>query len=392
MKKIYKQISGALLMLTLILNITACSPESFTSPNEAGIPVVSDYEDCIRIDVNQETNYVTFSFQGQKGVMPIWIIDGKNYSSSFNMTKYYRKAGDYSVEVKIANSNGVSDRAITRNFHIDKTIMTGFGGFDPESNFNIWRTATISEPTFWYAPGWSQIADPAYSLVNGTYTVTLPEATSETWQAQMPIKTNIATDAGKNYDFSVILTSTIDHPNVTVKLVDATEDKIYYFEGKTPLVANEPVCFWKSNMPGLDIANLNLVFDFGGNAAEVEHFDIDKAEPLVAHIKAKHIAAVSVGHIRKRHLLAYSRQGETVFSEFFHIHRSLLPRKVLRIIFHPNWVFIRNSRLSLGPLLSQRFRSQHIVREISAKRITVEIHPAVQPRHQRLIRTKIDTG
>lgn len=47
MKKIYKQISGALLMLTLILNITACSPESFTSPNEAGIPVVSDYEDCI---------------------------------------------------------------------------------------------------------------------------------------------------------------------------------------------------------------------------------------------------------------------------------------------------------------------------------------------------------
>lgn len=180
MKKIYKQISGALLMLTLILNITACSPESFTSPNEAGIPVVSDYEDCIRIDVNQETNYVTFSFQGQKGVMPVWIIDGKNYSSSFNMTKYYRKAGDYSVEVKIANSNGVSDRAITRNFHIDKTIMTGFGGFDPESNFNIWRTATISEPTFWYAPGWSQIADPAYSLVNGTYTVTLPEATSET--------------------------------------------------------------------------------------------------------------------------------------------------------------------------------------------------------------------
>ena len=109
-------------MLTLILNITACSPESFTSPNEAGIPVVSDYEDCIRIDVNQETNYVTFSFQGQKGVMPVWIIDGKNYSSSFNMTKYYRKAGDYSVEVKIANSNGVSDRAITRNFHIDKTI------------------------------------------------------------------------------------------------------------------------------------------------------------------------------------------------------------------------------------------------------------------------------
>lgn len=67
MKKIYKQISGALLMLTLILNITACSPESFTSPNEAGIPVVSDYEDCIRIRRESGNQLCDFLFSGTKG-------------------------------------------------------------------------------------------------------------------------------------------------------------------------------------------------------------------------------------------------------------------------------------------------------------------------------------
>ncbi len=267
MKKIYKQFSEVWLAISVVLTIASCSPESFNSPSEAGIPVASDYEGSIHVDVNQETNYVTFSFEGETGVMPVWIIDGKSYSTAFHMTKYYRKAGDYSIEVKIANSNGVSDRAISKSFHIDKTIMTGFGGFDPESAFNIWKTATVDAPTFWYAPGWNQITDPAYSLVDGVYSITLPEATTDTWQAQMLTPTNIATDAEKHYDFSVILTSTTDHPHVTVKLVDGSDDGVFYLESKTALTANEPLCIWKSNMPGIDIANLKLVCDFGGNAA-----------------------------------------------------------------------------------------------------------------------------
>ena len=116
MKKIYIQICGMMLLFTLMISIAACSSESFTSPDEANIPIVSEYEDCILINVDQETNNVTFSFEGKTGVMPVWIIDGKSYSSTFSMTKYYRKAGDYSIEVKIANANGISDRAITKRF------------------------------------------------------------------------------------------------------------------------------------------------------------------------------------------------------------------------------------------------------------------------------------
>ena len=268
MKKIYSYIGGMLLMTAMAFSITACSPDDFTSPNEAGIPVASTYENTIQIDVDQETNWVTFTFNAQPGITPVWIFDGKTYSSSFSMKKYYRKAGDYSVDVKIANANGVSDGSISKTFRINKTIMNGFGGFVYESDFNMWTKATIAAPTFYYAPGWSAIADPAYTLENGTYTVKLSEATDDTWQAQMAMATNISTEATKNYDFSVILTASVAHSNVTVKLVDSTDDGNFYFEQKgIKLEANEPLCFWKSNMPGIDIANLKLVFDFGRNAA-----------------------------------------------------------------------------------------------------------------------------
>ena len=268
-KRLYSLVKGALFAL-LAWGFTACSPEEFDSPNEAGIPVAADYEDAVRIVVDQETNYANFYFDAKKGVTPVWIIDGKNYSSDFTMSKYYRKAGDYSVEVKVANANGVSDGSISKTFHIDKTKMTGFGGFVYDSEFNMWTKATVGDPEFYYAPGWSQIANPAYSLSDGAYVVTLPVATTDRWQAQMKLPTNISTSADKHYDFSVILTSTVNHPNVMIKLVDAADDGVFYCADEIPLTANEPVCFWKSDMEGLDIANLALVLDFGGNADNTE--------------------------------------------------------------------------------------------------------------------------
>lgn len=266
MKRIYSYL-GSLMLLAL--TFIACSPEEFASPNQAGIPIAADYENAVQIAVDQETNTAHFTFQSSDGVMPVWIINGEKYTSAFSVSQYYRKAGDYKVEVKIANANGVSDGSIYKTFHVDKTKMNGFAGFVYESEFNLWTKATIGIPVFYYAPGWAQIADPAYSLKNGAYTVTLPVATTDRWQAQMPLPTDITTSSANHYDFSVILTSTTAHPGVTVKLVNSKDDNNYYFEEKIKLEANEPVCFWKSNMPGLD-ANLKLVLDFGGNAENTE--------------------------------------------------------------------------------------------------------------------------
>lgn len=179
----------------------------------------------------------------------------------------YRKAGDYTVALQIRNRNGMSDGQITRTFHIDKTRISGFGGFKEDSEFNMWRKANISDPSFYYAPGWTQTNDPTCVKNGYDYSITLPSATSERWQAQMFLETDMATSADKTYDFSVILTSSTDHPAVMVKLVDASDDNVFYFAEEVELKAGEPKCFWKSDMAGLDISKLKLVFDFGGNAA-----------------------------------------------------------------------------------------------------------------------------
>lgn len=265
MKNIFRLSGGAIFVAALFL--TACSPEDFKEPDQNGIPLAADYENAVSVEVDQETNYAYFTFDAQgKGVMPVWIIDGNSYSTSFTASKYYRKAGDYSVEVKIANANGISDGSIRKTFHVDKTKMNGFGGFVYDSDFNLWKTADVAAPSFYYAPGWSQIADPSYSTTDDGYVLTLPSATTEQWQAQMLVGTNISTTSDKNYDFSVILTSTTDHPSVTVKLTDSNDDGVFYFAETVALTANEPVCFWKSDMPGIDIPSLKFVLDFGGNA------------------------------------------------------------------------------------------------------------------------------
>ena len=266
MRNIYEYLGGMMIAVTLSSGITSCTSESFEAPTEAGLPLISDYENNIVVEADQTTNNVTFSFTG-KGAMPVWIIDGKQYSTALSFTKYYRKAGNYSIEVKVSNYNGVSDASLTKTFTIDKTIMNGFGGYVYDSDFNLWKTANASKPTFWYAPGWSQIADPSYTIADDGYTVNLPEATTDQWQAQMLVNTEMSTVSSSNYDFSVILTSTTDHPGVTVKLTDPSNSEVFYFAEKIALTANEPVCFWKSDLAGKDISNLQFVFDFGGNAA-----------------------------------------------------------------------------------------------------------------------------
>lgn len=273
MKKIIRYISGMMLAGTLMIGAAACSPDDYPSVNEAGIPIVADYEEAIKVWVDQETNYAHFEFAGAQGVYPVWIIDGKNYSSSHNMEKYYRKAGDYTVEVKVANANGMGDGTITKTFHIDKTRLSGFGGFVYDGEFNMWKNATVELPTYYYAPGWAQIADPVYSLNGGAYSVNLPQATTDQWQAQMMLNTDIALESGKSYDGSIILTSNKDHSSITWKICEVGNDGniLYDSKNKIAVKAGEPVCVWFSDIPCENgIANVKVVFDFGGNAEKTE--------------------------------------------------------------------------------------------------------------------------
>ncbi len=140
----------------------------------------------------------------------------------------------------------------------------GFFGFDANSEFNMWKNVEYNM-FFWYAPGWNQIADPGFEANGNDYTVFLPEATTDQWQAQMAFKTtNISTTADKHYDFSCILNSDKDLNGVTVKLVMDGDDNVFYFTDRIDLKAGEDYIFWKSDMPGIDMERVNLFFDFGG--------------------------------------------------------------------------------------------------------------------------------
>ena len=139
-----------------------------------------------------------------------------------------------------------------------------FAGFDPNSDFNMWKNVDYNM-FFWYAPGWAQIADPGFVTNGNDYTISLPEATTDQWQAQVAFKTtNISTSADHNYDFSCILNSDKDLNGVTVKLVMDGDDNVFYFTDRIDLKAGQDYIFWKSDMPGIDMERVNLFFDFGG--------------------------------------------------------------------------------------------------------------------------------
>lgn len=268
MKNIFRYIAGTLFAG---LVMTACSPEEFEGA-DGNIPQVTDFADNFVVTVDQTTNYANFEFKSATGVSPVWIIDGESYSASYSFSKYYRKKGDYTVECKVKNANGMSDGVITKTFTIEKTKMNGFGGFVEDSDFNLFKGVTFSVASFYYAPGWGQIADPKYTYQNGAFVVTLPEATTDQWQAQMHVELDkaIALPADKTYDFSVILTSTTAHPGVTVKVQQKGDDNTFIDMQRVSLEANEPKCVWFSDVPGVDITDLKFALDFGGNAANTE--------------------------------------------------------------------------------------------------------------------------
>lgn len=259
------------------LMLSACSTEEFSGAN-GELPNASEFADNFKINVDQETNTANFSFEGANGITPVWVIDGA-YSSDFTLSKYYRKRGTYDVECFVKNRNGISKESIKKQFIVEKTKMNGFGGFVEDSDFNMFKGLSLPNnpgnnddpshnPAFWYAPGWSQIAAPDCSLSKGCYTVKLPEATSERWQAQMALTDlGISTSSDKHYDFSVILTSNLGHGGVKVKLCQTDDDNVILLDKDIKLEAGEPKCLFGSNLEGVDISNLKVVFDFGGNKA-----------------------------------------------------------------------------------------------------------------------------
>lgn len=434
------------------LAFTACTPDSFEGAN-GQIPSLDGVEPIIVVD--QEINQVTLTLPaGLKGVMPVWNIykDGSDKEKGDRNTingfkRIYATAGDYVVEMKLMNRNGISDGMKTYTFHVDNTIMsfekyttllcggvadaskewridnskqghlgcgptgttglewwsagpddkkdwgvyenrlkfgsdmsytyypgesgtmyvnhacwqifgnntsepaddyctpsteqtvefeyvvegddlyltfpahtqfpympnpetwdapkylvesmTGseinlvtdnggiawhciltsgaaavqFKGFKYDSEYNLWKSVDAAgafDFHYYYAPGWAQIADPGFAQNGNEYTFTLPEATTDQWQAQCPLKpvTPLHLSADKTYDFSCVISSDKDLPGVTVKLTDVNSGDNFVFVERVPVKAYEDYVFYVHDVNNLSAdADCELFFDFGGNPA-----------------------------------------------------------------------------------------------------------------------------
>ena len=140
-------------------------------------------------------------------------------------------------------------------------------GFDANSDFNLWKGMT-PEATFYFAPNWSpdRTAEmqATYNDKGNDYTVTVPDAAFDRWQAQMHLHTTgLETSAANHYDFSCIFVADADIDGVTVKVTNEADNEAIIDVDNISLKAGKEYVFWKSDIEGKDLSPVKIVFDFG---------------------------------------------------------------------------------------------------------------------------------
>ncbi len=117
--------------------MAACSPDYIT-PDQAKLPQAADFD--VQVEVNQETNYVTFNMNNN-GIVPVWIVGatdpidnangskvtGKNYAYTGNgLLLRFRDEGKHTVEVKAYNAHGISVGSQMVEFTLSNTYRDPF--------------------------------------------------------------------------------------------------------------------------------------------------------------------------------------------------------------------------------------------------------------------------
>lgn len=117
--------------------MAACSPDYIT-PDQAKLPQAADFD--VQVEVNQETNYVTFNMNNN-GIVPVWIVGatdpidnangskvtGKNYAYTGNgLLLRFRDEGKHTVEVKAYNAHGISVGSQMVEFTLNNTYRDPF--------------------------------------------------------------------------------------------------------------------------------------------------------------------------------------------------------------------------------------------------------------------------
>ena len=236
----------------------------------------SDY----RVPVQAQTTPYEFSVEGNDLILKLQdgalfpYIPNNDYvkDSKFHVISIDNNA----MELVWYTATGNGGGPIAWQFILtSKEGEVTFNGFNYNADSNLWKPADEDggvAVSYYYAPGWAQIADPEMEKSGNKYAWTLPSATSDRWQAQIFIvpATPISLTAEKQYDFSCILSASND---VTVKVKvhrfdengSDADNGVVLVDADVPLKGGEDQVFYVSGAAGIDAGNIRIVVDWGGN-------------------------------------------------------------------------------------------------------------------------------
>lgn len=99
-----------------------CS-EDYPEPDANGLPSVANLSVS---HVIGDRNMVTFTIAQESGIIPYFIFPDGTQEVGFTATKQFREEGDYTIEIKAYNANGVSDGSKTYTFNVPETYVDPF--------------------------------------------------------------------------------------------------------------------------------------------------------------------------------------------------------------------------------------------------------------------------
>ncbi len=119
MNKIYQLFRAGLLCCGVAAAMTACSPDEFSGADANGLPMATGVD--FNISVDQENNQMVATYTPQAGTYPVWILDGTSYSTLNEVGYKNDEAGTHTVELRIANRNGISQAGVKKEYTFNET-------------------------------------------------------------------------------------------------------------------------------------------------------------------------------------------------------------------------------------------------------------------------------
>lgn len=133
----------------------------------------------------------------------------------------------------------------------------------------LWPDANARLAKTYFAPGWTESTDFTADYADNTLTLDLKAATSDPWQSQFWVLTDLAMSADKKYTFSCDINSSTSFTG-QVKLYQYENNDLFAFTKDVQLVAGETTHFEVSEFEGQNINPVSVLFDFGRNPANTK--------------------------------------------------------------------------------------------------------------------------